>query len=1082
MNQQKNEIPFSLIKEDGYLLNNNDNNNNNNNNIYERETLTPTLLDENLERDEIKKKKCFKKPLIIYFFIISIFFMIIMLIVYIHFYQTSEANFKIVELPWINPELNDRKYQDYIFNNELEVLLIQDLNFDMDGGAIVIESGYLDNPLDEGISSLAISLLSHIVFNDSYNIPILKDYFGNYDFGINDNFVNFRFDILNNGFKRFLGYFSLLLNPNNLPKFFDDYYKMLIGEVDYNYQNKIDYIYYKENHLLEYLVYGFKDKYENDILPEGNIDSLSKFNASELKQKTLDYIYKIIDPKKIKIVLFSKYKFLISSNYMKYYFSYLTDKIGPIFNETEQNNNYEKKDFNKSQIFYIRTKYYESNYIKIIYYIDKIKNETYSELYYKCNYLNYIMDFILDNKEGSLYSLLTNNNNFNIKSIDADYDVILKNKISFSIKIELNCLNNINDIIFITYQYVHEIIKTAIGDNMQMQRYIQLKDICFQKIKYTEKSLDTMELAKNNGQNIIQTKYKPKYYFYYNCVPWSDDKDNIEIIKKESESYFIQIKPENSVIVLGLRDKDKNKLTCNDSSPFYLNCSYFKDENDIEKTIYYDIDYKQYIFNSSELEEKLDINNTINITFINNTYLSTKNKSYLNMKKEEHDFIKLKNNGNSLNKFYFKRNINFHVPKVYISLNFYHPFLRPNNTNINDKNCYYFKIIEFFTAIKSEIEFQLSDAFKANNYIEYGQNENYLYINIYSYEDVTYKIMKKIRNIIFDTNWTLTNFITKNELYKNEAFDDFFLFNNHDILQISRYYLYSKLKNNLFNKYEFLMEEFEENYYEQCISDLDKEIPYLSAFAINGTIYGFYTEEQAQNISNLFDTKNFSVKFQEALGKVEINNMDYIEYFNWITKINSLKENYEMNISINIYNKSDDDYTNYGIRYISFNEKLLNVSLFNTLFQKAKIDYNTTFINFEMFTYRDIYFELLFYSSDKNEKIPTNEIVKREWEKKLNNCYEYNKNVDNIGNRYYYVKKNFLLALIKQQTSLEQRARDEILGYQNEGIILDPAKIWEEYQNEYNDKSFDKKELNNTLRYYTNIINRISLDVYTIGD
>ena len=1067
---------ISEKEEINYLLNNNSRNS-----ISSR-TMSETLLEESLATDGKRKNNCIRKiPFIIYFFIFSCIFMIILIIIYIHFYKTSNPNFKIVELPWINPELNDRKYQDYIFNNELEVMLIQDTKFDMDGGAIVIESGYMDNPFEEGISSLASSLLSHIVFNDSYNIPILKDYFGNYDYDINEYFTNFRFDILNNGFKKFLGYFSFLLNPKNLSKFFDDFYKYLLIEVNYNYQRKIDYIDYKENHLLEYLVYGFKNEIDGkDILPEGSFNSLSKYNVDELKNKTLDYIYRLIDPKKIKIVLFSKYKFLISSNYMKYYFNYLINKEQPVYNHTNKNINFEKKIFNKSQIFYIKTKYYEYNYIKIIYYIDKIKNETFSELYYKSAYFEYIKDFFYDNKEDSLYSLLTNK--YNIKSITVDFDVILKSKIHFYIILELNTLNNINDIIFLTYQYMYKIIKNAIGSNMQTDRYIQIKDICYQKTNYTEKTLDTMSLAESNGENIILTKYKPKYYFYYHCLPWYNEKDNLEIIKKESESYFNQLKPENSVIILGLRDQEKNELECNDSSPFYLNCSYFKDGNGTINTTYYDICYKKDIFISSEFEQYLDINNDFNISFTNNTYSSKQNKSYINMKKEENDFIQLKNNGNSFNKFYFKRNVNFHVPKVYISLNFFHPYLRPNNTYLNHRKCYYFKIIEFFAAIKHQIQLQLSDALKGSNSIEFGQNENYLYINVYSYEDVAYKIMKKIRNIIFDTNWTTSDFITKNEIYKREAFNDFFLFNKKNILEISRYYLYCKLKNNLFNKYEFFMDEFNEEYYDQCISDLGKEIPYLSTFAINGTIYGFYTEEQAQNISDLFNSKNISLKFHEMLEKVEIKNMNFREYFNWLTKINKLEKSEKTNINITIYDKSKEDFTNYGIRYISFKEKLINVSLFNTLFQRAEIDYYSPFISFEMFAYRDIYFELLFYSENKTEIIPYDDLVKTEWEKKLNNCYTYNAHVDNIGNRYYYVKKNFLLYLIKQQTSLEQRAIDEILGYQDVGIILDPAKIWEEYQNEFNGKSFDEKELDNTIRYYSNIINRIYLDIYTVGD
>ena len=69
--------------------------------------------------------------------------------------------------------------------------------------------------------------------------------------------------------------------------------------------------------------------------------------------------------------------------------------------------------------------------------------------------------------------MLTNSSNFNIKSIFAGYDIALKSKIELFISIGLNCLDNINDIIFITYQYIHKIIKEAIGENLQLDRYLE---------------------------------------------------------------------------------------------------------------------------------------------------------------------------------------------------------------------------------------------------------------------------------------------------------------------------------------------------------------------------------------------------------------------------------------------------------------------------------------------------------------------------------------------------------------------------------------------------------------------------------
>ncbi len=83
---------------------------------------------------------------------------------------------------------------------------------------------------------------------------------------------------------------------------------------------------------------------------------------------------------------------------------------------------------------------------------------------------------ISENKTGSLYYLLTNSLNYNIKSIDAYYKVIFKSKIYFEITFVLNCLKNINDIIFLTYQYLHKIVNEAIGRKLQIDRYISLME------------------------------------------------------------------------------------------------------------------------------------------------------------------------------------------------------------------------------------------------------------------------------------------------------------------------------------------------------------------------------------------------------------------------------------------------------------------------------------------------------------------------------------------------------------------------------------------------------------------------------
>ena len=132
------------------------------------------------------------------FFLIFVFLLAFGIVIYyIHFYKNEIPNFTQPDREWKNPNINLRKYDNYLFNNDLEVMLIQDPELDRDGGAIVLENGYLDNPSEEGLSTFITYLLSYLTFRDPYNIEILDDYYGNYKFGVEEYLMKFRFDILN---------------------------------------------------------------------------------------------------------------------------------------------------------------------------------------------------------------------------------------------------------------------------------------------------------------------------------------------------------------------------------------------------------------------------------------------------------------------------------------------------------------------------------------------------------------------------------------------------------------------------------------------------------------------------------------------------------------------------------------------------------------------------------------------------------------------------------------------------------------------------------------------------------------------
>ena len=1034
-----------------------------------------SFLTEPLFRHKKNNKNIFKRlSFECLFFIFIIIVIIILLVIYIISHLNDEPNFNIYNIDWENFKLNNRDYEIYNFTNGLEVMMIHDKEFDMDGGAIVMNKGTMDNPFEEGISTFATLLLDYVF---SSNDQIINNYFGNYDYNINEDFTGFRFNILNNGFKKYLLKFGSILD-HDFSKLFDDNIdnieeiKQIMENKYLNSQYDID---YKENHILAFLVYGLKNETNEEILPEGNKEIMDRYTISDLKNKLIDYLNKLIDPKNIKIVIFSKYKFIISSKYMINAFQYLINKKNNI---NEEKNNEKNKNpidqlkFKKSQIIYIKSNSYDTNFIDILYYIDNKNNETFNKLFYREDYFNYITNILSETKEGSLYSLLNQNNT--IKSITTDFFVIFKTKVQFSIKIELNSLQNINDIIFITYKYMHKIIKDGTGNNIQMDRYIELRDLFNQSTKNLEKTFDTMQLANDNGEYLFSFyRNKPKYYFYTYWCPWEEKMtydENVNKIKNETNFYYGQLKPENSVIVIALRDDDINYITCNEESPFRLNCSYFQNKDNIKTSNYYDITYINTTFNSSDFEDFLDINNTANITYVPNNFISI-NKDIPNINDKKKDDFLIKQN--FLNTFYFTKNLNIRIPKVHISINLLHPYLRPLLDDKNKNNCYYFQILEIFSAIKRKLNEVLADAIRAKNIIEFGYNENYLYINILCYEDVAEKIITIVKNITFDTNWNLTDFIDNNEIYKYETFEDFLNF-DYDIAEdVGKYYFYDKVKNGLFNKYEFNKDKFENIYKEYCLYSIKENINKLNKFIVNCSIYGYFNDSMPEKIFNIFERKNIEEEIKNIRSLlIEVNNSTHLENFSyWNNEIKQLDEfdkNNSIEIDSNILYELEE---NTNITYISLTDDsnindgdiYMKISLLDFMFNNIYNYISEYIIHIDMFTYKYIYFQMMYYNNDYT--------IENIFNKMLDEAQKaYSQWVDNIGDRFYYLQKNLGLALFKSQSSLKQKALDDLNFriYNYSTLHLD--QIVKEYNNKKKNYDFESirqflKNINKNKRF-----------------
>ena len=178
--------------------------------------------------------------------------------------------------------------------------------------------------------------------------------------------------------------------------------------------------------------------------------------------------------------------------------------------------------------------------LKINYYITP--SDKYEDLIINSGYFNYLKYILDETNPESLYYNLTNSDNFNIKSLSCDFEVILKSKIRFSIKIDLNSYSYeyLQDIILIAYEYVDKLIEYINKISDKDERTLELYTIMKQTFSFTE---DLHDITDDNGKKGINLfSKKDKVYFLRD--EWLPGNYSIPHLKE----FASQLKHENSVL------------------------------------------------------------------------------------------------------------------------------------------------------------------------------------------------------------------------------------------------------------------------------------------------------------------------------------------------------------------------------------------------------------------------------------------------------------------------------------------------------------------------------------------------------
>ena len=947
----------------------------------ERREFKNNLINNHLKINK-KSKKCKKIPFIIIPTLFTFLFFITSLIFFIIISQRTELPYTYEEKAYIKPKYSSHEYSSVEFKNGLKLLLVQVDSDDVAGGSITFDYGYLNNKFNPGYLKLAfLSLISENVNNSESYI----DYLGKFNYEVEKYYSSFYFQILGGGFENYLKDFATLTYLNNKDERFNQ-----IKNVDLTVFNDFN---EKRNHLLEFLIYGYNDSKGKDIIPQGNnnIKKALKGNYTKIIN-IMKYI--LSDPSKIKIVLYSHYKISFMKKYFLSSFKEIINRPKKDNNEIKQNA-YNISEFSTNKIIFYLLNNIDDNYIEINYFLKR--NITYEQLIKDSHYLNYIIYILNQTDENSLYYEL-NNNNISIKSLSSNYEIVLKSKIKFSILIKLN---------HYSYEYLHEIIS-------KIYNYINNIILYINSYKDIINDIRLEELDKISEQNFTFTEDAHESIFYKklaNDLFYKDKKDyllkqmifskknfieNITIVK----FYFNQLTLNNSVIFFGFNNNTINNYNLRKSEINYLfnktaRTSLFKiiySSNKLDEHInpLYDDDYSKLLVpKKNEYISQYGFNSELEY-----------NKSDYDNYYQNHEEIKEKND---YIKVFWKKGTNFKIPKIHTTIFFFHPFLRPNlqsedsGTRGNDR--LYFEISLYFAYLKRTIVEQLADVFRAGNSFLIDYNENYYYMNFFFYSDIAEKAFEIINDIFSEKDKFLTELESHFEIYRDIVLEDFIAAEGYDLMKF-RYTFFNEItkdKDNklppIYNHYNFpRYEYFDKTYNDMDLNELNSDLNLIKYFYL----FGYLNKTNVTNIYRIFNTSNNFDSSLDLAGYDISHKINVKNFVEWSLNKSFIGKSDNISITSDFNGVNRFMYfTEFSLKYSCLCDMLINILTKNNNFMK-KIrrfhNFNQKYI-FLLFIFRN-------GSLEKNEQF-LNDTIK--W---LNESESMTKEVDIIGDRFYYLLKS----------------------------------------------------------------------------
>ena len=987
----------------------------------------------------LTKKNQKKLPLLFYVFILSLLILLACVMIYIFTNKKPSYTYEIE--PIEKPGISEFNYSKIIFNNGLEVLLVKVGMNDTAGGSIIFDTGYLDNSYEYGYLHKAfLTLLGND--DDIKSSSTLKDYLGSFASSSDEYHYSFSFDIINAGFFKYLSVFKNLA-------FFEDNDKRLdrISKT-INLNSLHPGLLGNEKMLLEYYIYGYKNVSKRTI---------SSFNNDKIKE----IIKSLVQPNKMKIVLASHFKLsLVKKQFINIFKDIINVKVNESEKQTSTDNEsirYNDKYFTTKKVILFTSEHESNYYLKIIFFVNKKENESYYDFIKKLGYFRYIK-YILDaTGEGSLYHELANptNENFTIKSLSCNYEIVLQKKIKFSIQINLapSSIEYLEEISKIAYEYINNYIVSINGkDEIYKDLYKQLKTIVEQEFTFMEDSDETIPFTKKLGINLCDHKTNSSFFKDSWIEPF-----NFE----EMKIYFSQLIPNNSVIILLLNNEYSQTVI--NKSIFNLSKKYY-----ISRTPHYISDLNINITTKS--------NCTLNIK--ENNYISKHTKG-IEIEEKSEDNKKLSAeiiNKTNLRVFKFLRETKFRLPKVHIMLNLFHPFFRPGNKteNKNNSHCLYFEYMLYLTYIELEINKILADAIRAGNKISVGYTHMNTYINVFAFSDVAKEIIEEIKKILMNKSDFAkihdSNNINKYMLYKESTFED-----HLNIWKVrphikAKYLLIYGLNERTYKNYEFPFINETQNIENICNTIFDNNKEFVINFILDCQIYGYYNKEEANEIVKIFnETPTDEENFKNVVNNAGIeNNINASNFISWIKNFGELTE-------AKTIIGNDETVRKQAFTYIYWSNYSISNMIKSKLFWNLVDDYNkkdTSIPRISFIEYNSIFMQIRYMNlGDTKNFLKNISQIKSEIKGKIQKKYEekmsfYKEDIDVVGDRFYYLKKNLIEEQYSRRAKMEKSATatynsdfyvaDDLSELESESISkLDYPDIIEIFNSIYNKSNFD---------------------------